>query len=305
MIKRKKVLVAMSGGVDSSMAAAILKGEGYEVIGATMKIWPKEHCVDHREKSCCSLQDIEDARKVCDILGIRHYVLNFEKIFQKEVIDYFTRGYLSGRTPNPCIICNEKIKFGALLDKAMGLGCDFVSTGHYARIEKNGIHRLKESLDKTKDQSYVLFSLTTAQIEKALLPVGGLSKNKVRDKARMLGFSVYNKKESQEICFVPDDDYSGFIKKYCGVETKKGDIIDNSGKTLGIHNGFWNFTVGQRKGLGISHNAPLYVIEIDSKKNVVIVGGLSEIKKKRFVVGDVNWLFKKNKGDFETGVKIR
>jgi tRNA-specific 2-thiouridylase len=305
MIKRKKVLVAMSGGVDSSMAAAILKGDGYEVIGATMKIWPKENCGDHREKSCCSLQDIEDAKKVCDVLGIRHYVLNFEKIFKKEVIDYFTQEYLAGKTPNPCIICNEKIKFGALLNKTRGLGCDFISTGHYARIEKNGIYKLKESIDKTKDQSYVLFLLTTSQIEKTLLPVGGLSKNKVKDEARRLGLAVYNKKESQEICFVPDDDYSGFIKRYCGVETKRGDIVDTSGKVLGNHDGFWNFTVGQRKGLGISHKRPLYVIEIDSKKNVVIVGGLSEIKKKRFVVRDVNWLFKKNKDYFEAGVKIR
>lgn len=292
---KKRVLVAMSGGVDSSVAAAILKSEGYEVIGATMKIWPKEYCGAHRERSCCSLQDIEDTKKVCCKLGIRHYVLNFEKVFQEEVIDYFTREYLSGRTPNPCIVCNEKIKFGSLLKKAEELGCNFISTGHYARIERNGSFKLRESVDKTKDQSYVLFSLSN--IDRILLPIGNLDKLSVRAKAKELGLSVHQKQDSQDICFVLDNDYARFIKE--GV--KKGDIIDSSGKILGSHNGFWNFTIGQRRGLGVSHKGPLYVIGIRPEENRIVVGDFSEVNKRRFIVKDVSWFYKKA----EAEVKIR
>jgi len=302
--KKKRVLVAMSGGVDSAIAAAILKDQGYEVIGATMKLWPEEHCGRHKEKSCCSLEDIEDAKKVCRILEVRHYVLNLEEAFQKEVIDYFSREYLAGRTPNPCIICNEKIKFGSLLKKAEALECDFISTGHYARIERNGCYRLRESVDKSKDQSYVLFSLTDFQIQKALLPIGDLSKDIVRAKAKELGLGVYKKAESQEICFVPEGNYSDFIKKYCGIEIKEGGIIDSTGKMLGRHNGFWNFTIGQRRGLGVSHKEPLYVIDIDPEKNIIVVGDFSEVKKKRFIVKDINW-FNKRDSSFEAEVRIR
>ncbi len=293
MVERKRVMVAMSGGVDSSIAAAILKEEGHEVIGATMKIWPKEQCGRDKEKSCCSLQDIEDAKKVCDTLAIRHYVLNLEGVFKREVLDYFTREYLSGRTPNPCIVCNEKIKFGSLLKKAEKLGCDFISTGHHARIERNGICRLKEGVDKSKDQSYVLFSLSSAQIQKALFPVGNFTKDDVKAKARELGLGVYKKAESQEICFVPDNNYSNFIKEHCGAEIKKGSIVDSSGKVLGRHNGFWNFTIGQRKGLGVSHRSPLYVVSIKPEENIVVVGDFSEVKKKRFTVRGANWFHRK------------
>jgi len=274
---KKRVLVAMSGGVDSSIASAILKDEGYEVIGATMKIWPKEQCGRHKEKSCCSLEDTEDAKKVCNALNIRHFVLNFEEVFKKEVIDYFTNEYLSGRTPNPCIVCNEKIKFGRLLKKAKELECDFIATGHYARIERNGTYKLRESVDKAKDQSYVLFSLGYENIQNILFPVGNLTKSDVKNRARELGLSVHNKKESQEICFVPDNNYSDFIKEYSGVEVKKGDIVDLSGRKLGTHNGFWNFTIGQRKGLGIAHKHPFYVIDINPEDNTVIVGDSYEV----------------------------
>lgn len=305
MIKRERVLVAMSGGVDSSVAAAILKEEGYEVIGATMRLWPKDNCTKQKEKACCSLKDIEDARKVCDKLGIRHYVLNFEEVFRKEVIDYFTREYLSGRTPNPCIICNEKVKFGSLLKKAMELECSFVSTGHHARIERNAFCRLKEGIDKLKDQSYVLFSLTKPQLEKVLLPIGNLNKTTVKLEAKELGFNVYNKPESQEICFVPGNRYPDFIIEHCKVEKKCGDIIDTSGKRLGRHNGFWNFTIGQRKGLGIAHKEPLYVVDIKPKENIVIVGDFSEIKKKKFIVTDLNWIEERPVMPIEAEAKIR
>ena len=302
---KKRVLVAMSGGVDSSMAAAILKDAGHEVIGATMKIWPKEYCGKHKEKSCCSLQDIDDAKKVCGKLNIRHYVLNFEDVFRREVIDYFTREYLQGRTPNPCILCNKKIKFGALLKRAEDLGCDFISTGHYARIFDNGSLRLRESLDKNKDQSYVLFSLTRSQIKKTLFPVGGLWKEEVKASAKELGLNVYKKKESQEICFVFDGKYPDFIKEYCGIKDKKGNIVDSGGRVLGEHNGFWNFTIGQRKGLGIAQKRPLYVIRIDAERNTVTVGDSSETKKKRFIVRDINWFCEKERQGFEADVKIR
>ena len=305
MNKKKQVLVAMSGGVDSAVAAAILKDRGHEVIGATMKIWPKEYCGKHKERSCCSLQDIEDAKKVCDTLGVRHYVLNFENVFRKEVIDYFVREYLAGRTPNPCIVCNEKIKFGALLKKAEGLGCDFIATGHHARIERNGFYRLRESVDESKDQSYVLFSLNLAQMQKVLFPIGDLAKDNVKAMAARQGLEVYKKAESQEICFVPEDNYFDFINEYCGIEIRRGDIIDSSGKVVGAHNGFWNFTIGQRKGLGVSHKSPLYVIGIDAEKNIIVVGDFSEVKKKRFIVKDTSWFYKDNANSFKAEVKIR
>ena len=294
----------MSGGVDSSVAAAILKEAGYEVIGATMKVWPKEFCGQEKQKSCCSLKDIEDARKVSRALGIKHYVLNFEADFRKNVIDYFTDEYLSARTPNPCIVCNEKIKFGSLLKKAESLDCDFIATGHYARIEISVSCRLRESVDKTKDQSYVLFCLKSDQLKKILLPVGGLTKNDVRNKAKELGLNVHDKPDSQEICFVPDNNYSDFIKKYRNIKSQEGDVIDTSGKALGRHMGFWNFTIGQRRGLGIASKAPLYVLEIRPKQNIVVVGDAKDVKKKKFLVKKVNWLAK-DLAEEELEVKIR
>ncbi len=306
MSRGQRVLVAMSGGVDSSMAAAILKEEGYEVIGATMKIWPREHCGKQGKKPCCSLRDIEDAKKVCDVLGIRHYVLNFEKVFREKVIDYFISEYLKGRTPNPCILCNEKIKFGTFLRRAGELDCDFISTGHHARIERNGCCRLRESVDKRKDQSYVLFSLSPAQIEKTLFPIGDSNKDDIRGNAEALGLSVSKKSDSQEICFVPDNDYPGFIMRHRALDFKKGDIIDSNGRVLGQHNGYWNFTIGQRRGLGISHKGPLYVTAIDADKDIIRVGEYAELKKKRFRVKGINWFDKKGVGkERKAEVKIR
>jgi tRNA-specific 2-thiouridylase len=295
----------MSGGVDSSVAALILKEQGYEVIGATMKIWPKELCGQEKQKACCSLKDIEDARKISGILGIKHYVLNFETDFRKNVIDYFADEYLSARTPNPCIVCNEKIKFGRLLKKAEALECDFIATGHYARIEKNSSCKLREATDKTKDQSYVLFCLKQSQLKKILFPVGSLTKSEVRAKAKEFGFCVSDKPDSQEICFIPDNNYAEFINKYRNIKPLKGDIVDASGKTLGQHNGFWNFTIGQRRGMGIAAKEPLYVIEIRPKQNVIVVGCAENAKKKKFLVKKVNWLIKDAGVKTKLEVKIR
>lgn len=301
-MKNKRVLVAMSGGVDSSVAAAILKEDGYEVIGATMKLWPTEKCSEERDRACCSLKDIEDARKVCDKLGIRHYVLNFEDIFRKNVIDYFADEYLKGRTPNPCIVCNEKIKFGKLLKKAEELECDFIATGHYARIERN---KLRMGLDKSKDQSYVLFSIPSGALKKILLPIGNLTKKDVRKKAEESGLLVHEKPDSQEICFVPGNDYSDFIRKHAGLSSKRGNIVDDSGKVLGYHEGYWNFTIGQRRGMGIASSQPLYVNEIRHKENVIVVGGASDVKKKKFLVKNVNWIQEGGSKKPELEVKIR
>ncbi|MFH1853949.1 MAG: tRNA 2-thiouridine(34) synthase MnmA [Candidatus Omnitrophota bacterium] len=304
-MSKHRVLVAMSGGVDSSVAAAILKDKGYDVIGATMKVWPREYCGRHKERSCCSLRDIEDAKGVCDALGIRHYVLNFEEVFRREVIDYFTRGYLAGRTPNPCIVCNQRIKFGAFLKKAEALECYFIATGHYARIERNCPYRLREAVDKVKDQSYVLSLLTDRQMRKILFPLGELKKEDVRKKARELGLRVHKKTDSQDICFVPGDNYSEFIMNHCGIKEKEGDIVASSGKVLGGHKGFWNFTIGQRRGLGISHSKPLYVINIIPEKNQVIAGEAHEIKKRQFIAKEINWVINKDSSDLEAEVKIR
>ncbi|MFH1782762.1 MAG: tRNA 2-thiouridine(34) synthase MnmA [Candidatus Omnitrophota bacterium] len=304
-MKNKRVLVAMSGGVDSSVAASLLKEEGYEVIGATMKVWPKEQCLSEKDKSCCSLKDIEDAKKVCDQLDIKHYVLNFEKVFKEEVIDYFSKEYLKGRTPNPCIICNEKVKFGSLLKKAQELEGGYVATGHYARIEQGETPKLREGVDSSKDQSYVLCSLKKEQLKRSLFPVGSFKKSEIKEKAKELGLSLFSKPESQEICFVLDNNYSNFLKEYCGVEPKEGNIIDGSGKILGKHNGFWNFTIGQRKGLGIGYKEPLYVINIDPDKNKITVGVSGEVRKKKFIVKDLNWLDKEDEDFFEAEVKIR
>jgi len=304
MIKHK-VLVAMSGGVDSSVTAAILKEIGYEVIGATMKVWPKGLCGQEKEKACCSLKDIEDARKVSRVIGIRHYVLNLEADFRKYVIDYFADEYLSARTPNPCIVCNEKIKFGSLFKKAEGLGCDFIATGHYARISGKPLYGLMEAIDKTKDQSYVLFCLKKRQLKKILMPIGWINKNDVRGKARELGLNVHDKPDSQEICFVPDNNYSDFIKKYRNIKAKKGNIVDKYNKVLGQHEGFWNFTIGQRRGLGIAAKNPLYVVEIMPESNTVVAGEADSVKASRFIVKDLNWLIKDVKKEAEYEVKIR
>ncbi len=290
-----KVAVAMSGGVDSSVAAAILKEEGYQVIGVTMQIWPsvKQAGGADRFGGCCGISAVEDAKKVAYKLGILHYVMNFRDIFTQQVIADFCREYSLGRTPNPCIRCNQYIKFDALLERAKEMGADFVVTGHYARIgrdESKGRYLLKKGVDRRKDQSYVLYPLTQEQLRHTLLPIGNFTKTRVREIAGELGLPVATKLESQEICFIPDNDYPKFVKGHIPEAAKPGPILDKKGTILGEHRGILFYTVGQRKRLGISAKEPLYVTAIDRERNAILVGSKQEIYSSEFIASRLNWI---------------
>jgi len=290
-----KVVIAMSGGVDSSVAAAMLKKEGYEVIGATMQVWPSKELAYEADKfgGCCGLDAVSDAKRVANKLGIPHYVMNFRDIFAEKVISDFCREYSLGRTPNPCIRCNEHIKFDALLRRAKELNADFVATGHYARIEHDeisGRYLLKKGIDRSKDQSYVLYVMTQNQLRHALTPLGGLTKERARQIARELGLPVADKAESQEICFIPDGDYTRFVREYVPRAATPGPILDRDGNTLGQHRGILFYTVGQRKGLGISAREPLYVIDIDPERNAIVVGTGREIYRDELIASHLNWI---------------
>lgn len=292
--KRNKVVVAMSGGVDSSVAAALLVKQGFDVTGVSMKLWPNEFCGMEKPKSCCSTRDLADARFVAGQLKIPFYAIDLSEKFKKEVIDYFSKEYCSGRTPNPCIVCNEKIKFGALLKKAQELGADFIATGHYANIgydNKNKRFTLKEGKDKVKDQSYVLFGLNQEQLSKIIFPLGDYLKNDIREISKKLKLRTSDKKESQEICFVWDNNYPEFLKKHYCVKSKPGKIVDKTGKILGEHPGFMFFTIGQRKGLNLGGNKePMYVTSIDAKNNRLVAGTKNELKKKILFADNINWI---------------
>ncbi|MFH0917691.1 MAG: tRNA 2-thiouridine(34) synthase MnmA [Candidatus Omnitrophota bacterium] len=302
--RAKRIVVAMSGGVDSSVAAALLKKQGYEVIGLTM-------CFNLAEKngqkpSCCGLTGIEDARRVCQKLGIRHYVLNFDKYFYQEVIQNFYQEYLSGRTPNPCVRCNQFIKFGILLKKAINLGAQFLATGHYARIVKSPQgYLLKKAKDLKKDQSYFLYRLTQAQLKHVIFPLGNFTKPKVRQLASDFGLQVAAKQDSQEICFLPDGKYGDFIKARGQGAVKPGDFVDKNGNILGRHRGIAFYTIGQRHGLGIAARHPLYVTQINAQANQVSVGARQEVYKSEFMIRDGHFLGKPPKKKIEIKVRIR
>lgn len=274
---KKKVLIGMSGGVDSSVAAAVLLEMGYDVIGVTMRLWDGEE-IDGTlaEGTCCSLSAVEDARRVAYKLGIDYHVLDFRSEFDKHVVDYFTSEYQCGRTPNPCIACNKHIKFDAMLKKADMLGADYISTGHYAKVEfdkNSGRYLLKKSNAARKDQTYALYGLTQRQLSRIVMPLGDITeKEEVRRKAAELDLPVADKPDSQEICFVPDQDYAGFITRRSGNACEKGNFIDTQGNILGEHNGIIHYTVGQRKGLGITFGKPMFVIKIDPKTNEIMLG---------------------------------
>lgn len=284
----------MSGGVDSSVAAALLKEDGYDVIGITMQVWPPEQdSEEERFGGCCSISAVEDARRVADKLNIPYYVLNFRYIFEKEVINNFLSEYSQGRTPNPCIRCNEHIKFKALLNKAAGLEAEYIATGHYAQIKHDNPasrYLMFRGADKQKDQSYVLYMLSQEQLSKTLMPLGRKTKNQVREIAHKLGLRVADKPESQEICFIPDDNYRRFLKQSISSVIKKGPIFDLEGSQIGTHEGIVFYTIGQRKGLGIAAEQPLYVLEINKEANSITVGPLSGLSKQGLIGGNASFI---------------
>lgn len=284
-----RVIVGMSGGVDSSVAAYLLKQDGWEVIGVTMKLWPQD-CMSRAEDKCCGPQAIADARSVAHALGVSHYVIDEAVPFERMVIDYFSEEYKLGRTPNPCVMCNEKLKFGNLWDKATALGADYIATGHYAIVEHhNDKTTLRKGLDPTKDQSYFLFSLRQEQLRRALCPLGKLTKQEIRAIARTLGLKVAEKQDSQEICFVPGKDYKAFLRDR-GEIFQTGGFYDTNGNYLGAHDGIELFTIGQRKGLPSGSPYPLYVVDIDAEHGRVILGQEGDLFCEEFEVDRVNWL---------------
>jgi len=299
----------MSGGVDSSVTAALLKEQGYEVIGMTMQIWDYSSFTDeHGDKfgTCCSLDDVQDARRVAEQLEIPFYVINFEDDFQREVIDRFCNEYFAGRTPNPCVLCNQVLKFDLLLRKARELEADFMATGHYASIDKLGErYFLRKGLDQTKDQSYFLFTLSQEQMAQTLFPLGQMSKDEVRQHAERFKLRVAQKAESQDICFVPDGDYVRFLEEQRGCGKLNGDIVHVSGKVLGQHQGIYRYTVGQRKGLGIGWTAPLFVVGIDADKKQVIVGEKEHLSRKELEIDGCSWSIATPSEPLATHCRIR
>ena len=274
-----RVVVGMSGGVDSSVAAWLLKEQGYDVIGVTMQIWQDEDaCSVEENGGCCGLSAVEDARRVAAVLDIPYYVMNFKDEFRNQVIDYFNAEYLNGRTPNPCIACNRYVKWEALLNRSLSIGAEYIATGHYARIEQleNGRYALRRASVPGKDQTYALYNLTQEQLKRTLMPDGDYSKEQIRRFAAELGLQVADKPDSQDICFVPDGDYASFIEKTTGKKIPGGNFVTPEGKILGRHRGIIHYTVGQRKGLGLALGYPAFVLEIRPETNEVVIGTYEE-----------------------------
>jgi tRNA-uridine 2-sulfurtransferase len=322
---KQRVLLGMSGGVDSSVAGYLLREQGYEVIGVTMKVWPQD-CISRAADKCCGPQAVADARGVAHALGIPHYVVDEADQFERVVIDYFASEYQAGRTPNPCVMCNEKLKFGNLWSKARALGCDYIATGHYAIIEHvdatpswrrdecgegaaSTYAVLRKGVDPRKDQSYFLFSLRQPQLRRALTPLGTMTKPQIREIAHSLGLKIADKIDSQEICFVPGNDYKAFLRSHLGEdEFQRGEIYDVDGNFVGEHDGIELFTIGQRKGLPGGSPRPRYVVDLDPATNRVIVGDADDLTVDEFEIDRVNWHPVAGAGEdlrFEATVKIR
>lgn len=297
---KEKVVVGMSGGVDSSVAAYLLKEQGYDVIGVTMQIWEDEEQQRTEENGgCCGLSAVDDARRVADRLEIPYYVMNFKQEFQEKVVDYFVEEYLAGRTPNPCIACNRYVKWESLLKRSMEIGADYIATGHYARIAKlpNGRFAIRNSVTARKDQTYALYNLTQFQLAHTLMPIGEYEKDQVRRIAQEAGLPVAAKPDSQDICFVPDGDYAAFLKKKAEERMPgEGDFVTRDGTVLGKHKGITHYTIGQRKGLGLSMGEPVFVSELRPKTNQVVVGEEPQVFKKELLCDHLNFM---GMGDLE------
>lgn len=303
------VVVGMSGGVDSSVAAYLLKQQGYNVIGVTMQIWQDEaYDMQSEHGGCCGLSAVDDARRVAEQIGIPYYVMNFKAPFKEKVIDYFISEYKAGRTPNPCIACNRYVKWESLLKRSLEIGADYIATGHYASIREmdNGRYALKKSVTEQKDQTYALYSLTQEQLARTLMPIGEYSKDEVRAIAQEAGLSIAYKPDSQDICFVPDGKYGEFIEANASKDISPGNFVDTKGNILGQHKGVVHYTVGQRKGLGIAAGERLYVLEIRSETNEVVLGEDKELWAKRIVAKDFNYVSLEDiPGEIHVTAKIR
>lgn len=291
---KKKVVVGMSGGVDSSVAAYLLKEQGYDVIGVTMQIWQDEKRVCEEENGgCCGLSAVDDARRVAQMLDIPYYVMNFKQEFKENVIDYFVKEYVEGRTPNPCIACNRYVKWESLLKRSMDIGAEYIATGHYARIVelKSGRFSLKTSVTSAKDQTYALYNLTQYQLSHTLMPVGEYTKEEIRNIAEKIGIPVANKPDSQEICFIPDNDYAGFIDRESSVNVpKSGNFVTKDGTILGSHKGITHYTIGQRKGLNLAVGHPVFVTEIRPETNEVVIGESKDVFTTELYCKNLNYM---------------
>ncbi len=305
----KTVVVGMSGGVDSSVCAYLLKEQGYNVIGVTMQIWQSENPEETAKgNGCCGLSAVDDARRVANALEIPYYVMNFKEVFQEKVISYFIEEYKKGRTPNPCIACNRYVKWESLLQRSMEIGADYIATGHYARVEKleNGRYALRKSVTAQKDQTYALYNLTQDQLSKTLMPIGDYYKDQVREIAARINARISKKPDSQEICFIPDQDYAGFIDRNLEKKIPEGNFVDIHGNVLGKHKGITHYTVGQRKGLGLAMGHPVFVVKIDPKTNQVVIGENEDVFTDHLICDRLNFMSVEDiEGTKEVVAKIR